>query len=129
VRTKVCEKDEGWSVGLVYDPRELTGVTTARPGVAGVLHLELQPHTARTPAPHTPLLPACLCRHLEDHRTTLLRGPSTAIVGPSPAAVGGSQPPVGAARRLSHAWATAGPLFSRVGATGLTSPTTGRATR
>jgi hypothetical protein len=25
-------------VGLVYDLRELTGVTTARPGVAGVLH-------------------------------------------------------------------------------------------
>jgi hypothetical protein len=25
-------------VGLVYDPRGLPGVTTARPGVAGVLH-------------------------------------------------------------------------------------------
>jgi hypothetical protein len=38
VRTKVCRKDYGWSVGLVYDPRGLPGVTTARPGVAGVLH-------------------------------------------------------------------------------------------
>jgi hypothetical protein len=26
-------------VGLVYDPRRLSGVTTARSGVAGVLHL------------------------------------------------------------------------------------------
>jgi hypothetical protein len=26
-------------VGLVYDPRELTGVTAARPGVAGVLQM------------------------------------------------------------------------------------------
>jgi hypothetical protein len=38
VRTKVCRKDYGWSVGLVYDPRGLTGVMTARPKVAGVLH-------------------------------------------------------------------------------------------
>jgi hypothetical protein len=38
VRTKVCRKDFGWSVGLVYDPTGLPGVTTARPGVAGVLH-------------------------------------------------------------------------------------------
>jgi hypothetical protein len=37
VRIKVCRKDYGWSVGLVYDPKGLTGVTTARPGVAGVL--------------------------------------------------------------------------------------------
>jgi hypothetical protein len=33
----VCKKDYGWSVGLVYDPRGLPGVTTVRPGVAGVL--------------------------------------------------------------------------------------------
>jgi hypothetical protein len=38
VRIKVYKKDYGWSVGLVYDPRGLPGVTTARPGVAGVLH-------------------------------------------------------------------------------------------
>jgi hypothetical protein len=37
VRIKVCRKDYDWSVGLVYDPRGLPGVTTARPGVAGVL--------------------------------------------------------------------------------------------
>jgi hypothetical protein len=40
VRTKVCRKDYGWSVGLVYDPKRLPGVTTARPEVAGVLHKE-----------------------------------------------------------------------------------------
>jgi hypothetical protein len=28
-------------VGLVYDPRGLPGVTTARPGVAGVLQIPL----------------------------------------------------------------------------------------
>jgi hypothetical protein len=38
VRTKVSRKDYGWSMGLVYDLRELPGVTTSRPGVAGVLH-------------------------------------------------------------------------------------------
>jgi hypothetical protein len=38
VRIKVYRKDYGWSVGLVYDPKGLTGVTTVRPGVAGVLH-------------------------------------------------------------------------------------------
>jgi hypothetical protein len=43
VRTKVCRKDYGWSVGLVYDPKELPGVTTARPRVAGVLHLFTSP--------------------------------------------------------------------------------------
>jgi hypothetical protein len=37
-RTKVYKKDYGWSVGLVYDPMRLPGVTTVRPGVAGVLH-------------------------------------------------------------------------------------------
>jgi hypothetical protein len=39
VRTKVCRKDYSWSVGLVYDPRGLSGVTTVRPGVTEVLHL------------------------------------------------------------------------------------------
>jgi hypothetical protein len=28
-------------MGLVYDPRGLPGVTTARPGVAGVLHRQV----------------------------------------------------------------------------------------
>jgi hypothetical protein len=31
VRTKVCSKDLCWSVGLVYDPSGLPGVTTDRP--------------------------------------------------------------------------------------------------
>jgi hypothetical protein len=39
VRTKICKKDYGWSMGLVYDPKGLPGVTTARPGVAGVLQM------------------------------------------------------------------------------------------
>jgi hypothetical protein len=30
-------------VGLVYDPRGLPGVTTARPGVAGVLQMVSEP--------------------------------------------------------------------------------------
>jgi hypothetical protein len=40
---KVCIKEYGWSVGLVYDPKELPGVTTARPGVAGVLQMVSEP--------------------------------------------------------------------------------------
>jgi hypothetical protein len=43
VRTKVCRKDYGWSEGLVYDPRRLSGVTTARPGVVGVLQMVSEP--------------------------------------------------------------------------------------
>jgi hypothetical protein len=35
---KNAQKYYGWFVGLVYDLRELSGVTTARPGVTGVLH-------------------------------------------------------------------------------------------
>jgi hypothetical protein len=31
-------KEYGWFVGLIYDPTEMLEVTTARPGVAGVLH-------------------------------------------------------------------------------------------
>jgi hypothetical protein len=31
------------SMGLVYDPRELTEVTTARPGVAGMLQMVSNP--------------------------------------------------------------------------------------
>jgi hypothetical protein len=37
VRTNVHRRDQDWFVGLVYDPNELSGVTTARPRVAGVL--------------------------------------------------------------------------------------------
>jgi hypothetical protein len=37
VRTNVRRKDYDWFVGLVYYPRELSRVTTARPGVPGVL--------------------------------------------------------------------------------------------
>jgi hypothetical protein len=46
VRTKICRKDYGWSVGLVYDPRGLPGVTTVRPGVAGVLQMVSEPTLA-----------------------------------------------------------------------------------
>jgi hypothetical protein len=43
VRTNMRRKDRGWFVGLVYDPSELTGLTTARTGVAGVLQLVSEP--------------------------------------------------------------------------------------
>jgi hypothetical protein len=33
----VWTKDSCWSVGTIYDPRELPGVGTAGPGVDGVL--------------------------------------------------------------------------------------------
>jgi hypothetical protein len=39
----VYRKEYGWSVGLVYDPWELTGVTTARSVVVGVLQMVLEP--------------------------------------------------------------------------------------
>jgi hypothetical protein len=29
----VCTKDSCWSVGTIYDPRELSGVSTAGPGI------------------------------------------------------------------------------------------------
>jgi hypothetical protein len=35
---KVRTKDSCWSVGTIYDPRELPGVSTASLGVDGVLH-------------------------------------------------------------------------------------------
>jgi hypothetical protein len=35
---KVCTKDSCWSVGTIYDPRELPGVSTAGLGLDGVLH-------------------------------------------------------------------------------------------
>jgi hypothetical protein len=37
VKTKGHRKDWGWFVGLVYDPKGLLGVTTARPRVDWVL--------------------------------------------------------------------------------------------
>jgi hypothetical protein len=39
MRTEVRGKDYYWSMGLVYDPRELPEVMTAKPRVAGVLQL------------------------------------------------------------------------------------------
>jgi hypothetical protein len=38
VRIKMRKKDKCWSMGLVYNPRELLRVTTTRPIVAGELH-------------------------------------------------------------------------------------------
>jgi hypothetical protein len=32
-KDKVCTKDSCWSVGTVYDPRELPGVSIAGPGI------------------------------------------------------------------------------------------------
>jgi hypothetical protein len=37
MKTKVHRKDYGWSVGLVYNPTRLSGVTTNMSEVAGVL--------------------------------------------------------------------------------------------
>jgi hypothetical protein len=34
---KVCTKDSCWFVEIMYDPRELPGVSTVGPGVDGVL--------------------------------------------------------------------------------------------
>jgi hypothetical protein len=66
VRIKVCRKDYGWSVGLVYDPKGLPGVTTVRPGVAGVLQkLGMDPRVGQ---------PVCygLCRELLFSRAVAL---------------------------------------------------------
>jgi hypothetical protein len=41
-KNKVCPKDSCWTVGMVYDPRWLTGVSTAGPGVDGVLQVVLE---------------------------------------------------------------------------------------
>jgi hypothetical protein len=42
---KVCTKDPCWSVGTIYDPRELLGVSTVAPvqGLDGVLQVESEP--------------------------------------------------------------------------------------
>jgi hypothetical protein len=49
---KVRTKDLCWSVGMVYDPRGLPGVSTAGPGVDVVLQemvlLKLQPYAQKT---------------------------------------------------------------------------------
>jgi hypothetical protein len=40
---KVRTKDPCWSVGTIYDPKELPGVSTAGPGVDGVLQVVSEP--------------------------------------------------------------------------------------
>jgi hypothetical protein len=40
---KVRTKDPCWSAGTIYDPRELPGVSTAGPGVNGVLQVVSKP--------------------------------------------------------------------------------------
>jgi hypothetical protein len=40
---KVCTKGSFWSVGMVYGPRELPGVSTASPGVDMVLQVVSEP--------------------------------------------------------------------------------------
>jgi hypothetical protein len=40
---KVCTKDLCWSVGTIYDPRELPGVSTAVQGLDGVLQVVSEP--------------------------------------------------------------------------------------
>jgi hypothetical protein len=43
---KVRTKDSCWSVGTIYDPRELPGVSTAGPGIGrGVTDLFVESHT------------------------------------------------------------------------------------
>jgi hypothetical protein len=37
---KMCTKDPCWSVGTIYDPRELPRVSTADPEVDEVLHYQ-----------------------------------------------------------------------------------------
>jgi hypothetical protein len=43
---KVHTKNSCWSVGMIYDPRGLPGVSTAGPGVDGVLEMVLEPTIA-----------------------------------------------------------------------------------
>jgi hypothetical protein len=40
---KVRTKDQCWSVRIIYDPIELTGVSTAGSGVDGVLQVVSEP--------------------------------------------------------------------------------------
>jgi hypothetical protein len=51
---KVCTKDLCWSVGTIYDPRKLPGVSTIGPGIGrGVtgVHRGLERQAARWCAP------------------------------------------------------------------------------
>jgi hypothetical protein len=43
---KVRKKDMCWSVGTIYDPRELSGVSTTGPGVDGALQVVSEPTLA-----------------------------------------------------------------------------------
>jgi hypothetical protein len=43
---KVRTKDPCWSVGTIYDPSELAGVSTAGPGFGGVLQVVSEPTLA-----------------------------------------------------------------------------------
>jgi hypothetical protein len=43
---KVRAKDLCWSVGMVYGPRGLSGVSNAGPGVDGVLEMVSEPTVA-----------------------------------------------------------------------------------
>jgi hypothetical protein len=42
----VCTKGSCWSVGTIYDPRKLQGVSTAGPGLDGVLQVVSEPTLA-----------------------------------------------------------------------------------
>jgi hypothetical protein len=39
---KVRIKDSCWSLGMIYNPRDLPGVSTTGPGVDGVLQMVLE---------------------------------------------------------------------------------------
>jgi hypothetical protein len=43
---EVRTKDSCWSVGTIYDPRELPGVSTPGPGLDGVLQVVSEPTLA-----------------------------------------------------------------------------------
>jgi hypothetical protein len=43
---KVCTKDSCWSMGTIYDPRELPGVSTIGPGLDGMLQVVSEPTLA-----------------------------------------------------------------------------------
>jgi hypothetical protein len=43
---EVSTKDLCWSVGTIYDPRELPGVSNTSPGVDGVLQVVSEPTLA-----------------------------------------------------------------------------------
>jgi hypothetical protein len=40
---KVRTKDSCWSVGTIYDPKELPGISTTDPGLDGVLQVVSEP--------------------------------------------------------------------------------------